>query len=218
MHRKLLYLSFPLALAACGNHTEGVAPATVSSAPAAPAQPAQPAPAARETLALDRARSTVGFTGAKVTGSHDGTFGEFDGTIELDPRDLSASSVRVEIRTASVRIEPERLAQHLRAPDFFDVDRFPTATFASTAVREGGEGTIEGRPATHTITGTLTLRGETRTISFPAIVEVGESEVRARSEFTIRRREFGIVYPGMPDDLIRDEVVIRFDVRAPRRG
>ena len=60
------------------------------------------------------------------------------------------------------------------------------------------------------------VRGQTRTITFPANVQVTDGEVSARAEFSIDRQQFGITYPGMPDDLISDQVVIRFDVHAPR--
>lgn len=203
-----------LLFAACEDHTEGVTAATVSE-PAA-AAPAAPPSASRERLAIDRATSSIGFTGAKVSATHDGSFRDFEGTIELDPASVDASAVRVTIQIASLSIEPERLAGHLLTPDFFDAPRFPTATFESTSIREGSEATVAGQRATHTITGNLTLRGTTRAITFPAIVEVQPTGVRARSELTIDRRDFGIVYPGMPDDLIRDQVVVRFDVRAPR--
>jgi polyisoprenoid-binding protein YceI len=167
-------------------------------------------------LTVDRASSSIGFTGAKVTGSHDGSFSDFTGTIQLDPGNVTASAVEMTVQIASLHIEPERLSQHLLTPDFFDAAQFPTATFRSTSITEGGTGTVGDRPATHTITGELTMRGTTRTISFPAVVVVTPNEVTAQSEFTIQRRDFGIVYPGMPDDLIRDEVVLRFQMRAPR--
>lgn len=210
-----LALASILVLTACGNdHTEGVTRAETAEPAVAPTAAAPTT--GRETLTIDRASSSIGFTGAKITATHDGSFSQFDGTIELDPQDVTASSVRVTIQIGSLAIEPARLAQHLLTPDFFDAPQFPTATFESTAVRAGGEGTVGAQAATHTITGNLTLRGQTRSISFPAIVAVEPSGVRARSELTINRRDFGIVYPGMPDDLIADDVVIRFDVRAPR--
>lgn len=196
----------------CSNPAEGVTPAAVAPAAEVPA-----APAGREHLTIDASSSSVGFTGSKITGSHDGTFAEISGTIELDPADLTASSARVTVQTASVRIEPERLRGHLLGADFFDVSAFPTAGFESTAVRAGGSGTIGGEPATHTITGNLTIRGVTRSLTFPAIVTVSADEVRARSELTILRHDFGIEYPGRPDDLIRNEVVLRFSLRAARR-
>lgn len=198
----------------CGeDHTEGVTAATVTE-PTTETETA-PAPSAeRTTLAIDPATSSLGFTGAKVTGSHDGSFTRFSGNIELDPANVTASSVNVSIEIASMTIEPERLAQHLLTADFFDAPTYPTATFASTSVTAGGTGTVGDAAVTHTITGDLTLHGQTHRITFPAVIEVEGTTVRARAEFTINRRDFGIEYPGMPDDLIRDEVVIRFDVRA----
>lgn len=200
-------------LVACSDPAEDVTAARVEATPAEPAEAAEPSAAGeRESLTIDAARSSVGFTGAKVTDSHDGTFGTFSGTLELDPDSFENSTVNVTIQMSSVQIEPERLRTHLLSADLFDAERFPTATFQSTRIVAGGEG------GTHTVTGNLTLHGETRTITFPANVEVQPNEVRARAEFSINRSDFGITYPGMADDLIREGVVIRFDVRAPRQG
>lgn len=221
----LLALSAPV-LVACGeDHTQGVSAAAVSTPtatptpteePAAPAT-AQPAAAARTQLTIARERSSVGFTGAKVTASHDGTFGDFAGTIDLATSgDPTQSAVRVTIQMASMSIEPERLAGHLASADLLDFAQFPTAVFESTTIAAGSTERVGETAATHTITGNLTLHGQTRTITFPAVIEVTPAEVSARAEFSVNRQDFGIVYPGMPDDLIRDAVVIRFDVHAPR--
>lgn len=210
-----------LALYACDDHTADVPAATVASetpgadspvadTPAADTPAAMGAPA-RVTLPIDAARSSVGFTGAKITGSHDGTFGQFSGSVELDSANLLRSTVRVEIQMSSVAIEPARLRTHLVSDDFFGVETHPTATFVSTQLAE-----VSTEGATHLVTGDLTLHGQTRSISFPATIHVSAAEVHANAEFSINRRDFEIVYPGMPDDLIRDEVVIRFDVHAPR--
>lgn len=205
-------------LGACEDHTVGVTAATVSdpgaATPSGPSVADRAAPAARSSLAIDTATSSVGFTAAKITRSHDGSFSRFEGTIELDRASLAASSVRVSIELGSLELDPADLARHLLTADFFDVAVHPTATFVSTSVIEGATGSIAGTAATHTIAGDLTLHGRTQRITFPAIVEVTSTGVRARSEFTIDRRDFGIEYPGMPNDLIRDQVVIRFDVRA----
>ena len=195
-------------LAACSDPAENTTAARVGAA----AEPTAPDPAAgeRESLTIDAARSSVGFTGAKVTDSHTGTFSDFSGTMQLDPDDLTSSSVSITIQMSSLQIEPERLRGHLLSPDLFDATQFPTATFASTSIAAGGEG------GTHTVTGNLTLHGQTRSITFPANITVEAGEVHATAEFSINRGEFGITYPGMADDLIREGVVIRFDVRAPR--
>lgn len=205
----LLVCSF--LLVACSDPAEDATAARVEATPAEPVAP-DPAAGEREALTIDPARSSVGFTGAKVTASHDGTFSTFSGTMQLDPDALENSSVSVTIQMSSVQIEPERLRGHLLSPDLFDATQFPTATFESTRIAAGGEG------GTHTVTGNLTLHGQTRAITFPATIEVQAGEVHARAEFSINRGDFGITYPGMADDLIREGVVIRFDVRAPREG
>lgn len=207
---RALALSSLLLLAACEDPAAEVQSAEVQAAPAEPRPAPEPGTDPREELTIDAARSSVGFTGAKVTDSHSGSFEQFSGTIRLDPSSIPDSSVSITIQMNSVQIEPPRLREHLLSPDFFDVARFPTATFESTTIAAGGQG------GTHTVTGNLTLHGQTRAITFPATIHVTDGEVHATAEFSINRQDFGITYPGMQDDLIRDGVVIRFDVRAPR--
>jgi polyisoprenoid-binding protein YceI len=205
---------FALALAGCGSdYTQGVSVAEVDETTPAAEAPTAPAEEAAELehLSLDPATSTLGYTGAKLTGSHDGSFPDFTGSIELDAAGLERSHVSIDIDTRTLVADRDRLTQHLRSPDFFDVERFPSARFRSTAIEAGGEG-----DATHTITGTLELHGQTHQLRFPATIDVSEGEVRARAEFVIDRTTWGISYPGRAEDLIRNEVVIRFDVRAPR--
>ncbi len=186
------------------------APAATTSAATTPTT--APAPSATaERLPIRPDASTIGFVGRKITASHDGRFTQFSGTIELDPAQVERSRVNVEIQMASVQIEPARLRGHLVSPDLFNVAQFPTATFASTALRAGG---ADG--ASHTMTGNLTLHGQTRSVTFPARINVNERAVTATAEFSINRQDFGITYPGMPDDLIQDQVTIRLNLTAPR--
>ena len=64
------------------------------------------------------------------------------------------------------------------------------------------------------MTGNLTLHGVTKSISFNPEVSITDSEVTLKAEFDIMRFDFGIVYKGQADNLIRDEVVIKLDVKA----
>lgn len=209
MQNRLLLLAPFLLVGACDDPTENVPRARVEATAAEPVHEAAENDG-RQPLAIDVSRSSVGFTGSKVTASHDGRFTDFSGTVRLDPESIERSSVSITIQMSSLQIEPERLHGHLLSPDLFDAAQFPTATFESTRIVAGGEG------GTHTVTGNLTLHGQTRAITFPATIELGSSDVHARAELTLNRRDFGIIYPGMPDDLIRDDVVVRFDVHAPR--
>ena len=96
----------------------------------------------------------------------------------------------------------------MKSPDFFDVAKFPTATFRSAEITKTGDG--------YAISGDLTLHGVTKRISFPATIKAGEEEVTANAEFSIDRQDYGISYPGMRDDLIRDLVVIKLSLKLPR--
>src|SRR5690606_32227571 len=72
-----------------------------------------------------------------------GTFKDFDGAFSFDAAKPEASSVNVEINTASIDSNHAERDKHLRGGDFLNVDKHPTATFASTAVKSTGEGTAE---------------------------------------------------------------------------
>lgn len=147
---------------------------------------------------IDTTKSSIQAVGAKVTGSHEIVFDDWSGALEL--KDDALVGVRVTVQTASIRADQEKLTGHLKSPDFFDVEQFPTATFESTSLRakRGDNG------ATHLLSGALTMHGVTRDIAVPATVE----GATLTTHFVIDRKDFGIVYPGMPDDLIRDDVVI----------
>jgi polyisoprenoid-binding protein YceI len=159
------------------------------------------------SLAINPSNSKIEFMGAKVTASHLGGFTDFAGTLELG-EPVDASRIEVTIQTASLYADKEKLTKHLKSPDFFDVAKFPTATFRSTDIRADGAG--------HTITGDMTLHGVTKRISFPATIAVTDEGVRANAEFSINRQDFGIAYPGAPDDLIRDLVAIKLSIELAR--
>ena len=136
------------------------AQATVGS----PVTVASAAPSVGSTkLAFAPPESQVAFTGAKVTGKHDGSFGSFNGTIQLVDGNPEKSTVSVDIDMATLSADNEKLTGHLKSPDLFDVAKFPKAHFVSTAIKPGGE-----KGATHTVTGNLELHGVTKSISFPA--------------------------------------------------
>ena len=196
-----------LGVTGCKNPGADVAPATVEPEPAVVEEVAAVAPVA--VLEITPENSKVEFVGAKVTRSHPGGFSDFGGKLQLaDPPENS--QIDMTIQTATLFADDPKLTKHLKSPDFFDVEKFPTATFTSADIKKEGAG--------HVISGDLTLHGVTKRISFPATITVTDGEVKAVSEFSINRKDFGLVYPGMPDDLIRDLVVVKLSLALPRRG
>jgi len=150
-------------------------------------------------------KSTIGFIGSKITGSHMGGFNEYSGTI-LVGDSPEHSSVEVEIDTDSLWSDDERLTGHLKSEDFFDTAAHPTASFRSTSIVADGE--------MYTLTGNLDLHGVVKSISFPAKIELSAEQATATAEFSIKRFDFNIEYKGKADDLIRDDVVIRLELVA----
>ena len=165
-----------------------------------------------ETLTISPDNSKVDFVAAKVTRSHNGAFKQFSGTVDLINNSAEQSVVSINIDTASVTADDDQLTGHLKTADFFDVAKYPKATFVSTKIEPD---TSNG--GTHTITGNFDLHGVKKSISFPATIQVSPDSVSANAEFSINRKDFGINYPGKADDLIRDGVVIKLTIRAPRK-
>jgi polyisoprenoid-binding protein YceI len=207
----MLPAALSVGLAACEDPTADKPKATVSSAAPATTQAAAPGskPAAGETLAIDAAGSSLGFVGSKVTGKHEGTFSKITGTVKLAGGKAEGGAVDVEVDLDSVKSDSDKLDGHLKSPDFFDVAKYPKAIFTSTEIKAGGD-----KGATHTLTGELDFHGVKKTISFPATIQVGADETTAKAEFSINRKDFGIVYAGKADDLIRDDVLLKLSLKA----
>jgi polyisoprenoid-binding protein YceI len=167
-----------------------------------------PAVAGRRYV-VSNSGSSVKFLGAKVTGKQEGTFGSFRGTIEVVDRNPEKSAVSFEVNIASLATDTPKLTEHLKSPDFLDAEKYPQAHFNSTSIRSDA-----GPRKTHNVTGNLEMHGVTKSISFPATIRVGEAAVDIDTEFTINRQEFGIKYPGMSDDLIKDEVTLTLKLHA----
>jgi len=170
----------------------------------------------RTTWKIDPAHSSVEFSVRHLMiTTVRGRFTGIQGTVLNDAGDPAGSSVEVVIDPATIDTrEPQRDA-HLRSADFFDVEKFPTLTFRSTAV----EGTI-GK--SFKLKGDLTIHGVTR----PVVLDVeSEGQVKdawggLRSGFTatakIKRSEFGLTWNQLLEAggvTVSDEVKISLDVQ-----
>jgi len=171
-----------------------------------------PARAGAETLAIAPENSKVEFVAARVTRSHNGSFKQFTGSIDLAGDSADQSRVTIDIETRSVVTDEDQLTGHLKTADFFDVAKYPKATFVSTKIEPATAG-----GATHSVTGNFDLHGVKKSITFPANIQIGPDRVLVNAEFAINRKDFGIVYAGKADDLIRDGVVIKLTLNVPRK-
>lgn len=208
-----------LVMSACADPTANkpkattAAPSTANTATPATVnmEPAIPADIKGTAIALTPENSKIEFTGSKVTGKHDGGFKQFTGTIDLVGEKAETSSVRIDIDMKSLFTDTDGLTKHLMTADFFEVDKFPKATFISTKIVPpiGGAGT-------YNVTGDFEIHGVKKSITFPSTIRVRPDLVSVIAEFSINRKDFGIVYAGKADDLIRDDVLIRLEL-TPKR-
>ena len=176
--------------------------ATQASSPAASAQ--------GQKYLITPQNSKIEFVGSKVTGSHNGSFGDFSGEVAY-AGSPEQSHVNIKIKSESLTTDTPDLTKHLKTADFFDVAKFPEATFVSTSIKPGGE-----KGASHTVTGNLTLHGVTKAVMFPATISVTGDIASVDSTFSINRKDFGINYAGQADNLIRDDVVLKLTIRASK--
>ena len=196
-----------LFVSACANPASDKPKAVVGEATNASSSPV----AAAQKYVITPENSKIEFIGAKVTGHHNGSFKKFSGTVDYAGQ-IENSRVSITIDSSSLETDTPDLTKHLKTADFFDVAKYPTATFESTAIKPGGE-----KGATHTVTGNLTMHGQTKSVSFPATIAVSPGEVTVESSFAINRKDFGISYAGAPDNLIRDDVALSLHVKATKQ-
>lgn len=168
-----------------------------------------------ETFEIDPAHSTVGFRIRHLVSTVGGSFSRFSGTIELNEKDWGKSKVNATIEAASINTNNERRDAHLRGADFFETDKYPTITFASTKVVPRGKGKLR-------VLGNLTMHGVTR----PVILEVAYAGQMAamggkRAGFSattsVNRKDFKITYNRALDrggTMLGDDVAISIDVEA----
>jgi polyisoprenoid-binding protein YceI len=155
-----------------------------------------------QDFALSGANTKIGFVGAKKDGKHTGNFKELKGTAAMKGGDPTTLAVSVVIDVDSIETDNAKLTAHLKAPDFFEVKRFPEAKFVSTEVKKGDKGYV--------VTGDLTMHGKTSKVSFPADIAVDDG-LKLKASFNIDRNDWGISYgKGM----INDEVAITLQIAA----
>lgn len=202
-------LTIAILAASCADPSANKNKATVGTAQQ---ESNSPKPAGTEALVISPENSKVEFVASKVTRSHNGSFKQFSGQIELAANSIPESRVSIDIDTSSVVADDNDLTAHLKTPDFFNVAKFPKANFVSTKIEPGTAGGDN-----YNITGNFDLHGVKKSISFPATIKGAADSVAVDAEFVINRKDFSIVYAGKADDLIRDNVVIKLSLKVPRK-
>jgi polyisoprenoid-binding protein YceI len=173
---------------------------------------------AADTYKGDPVHSSVIFRIAHVNISYLwGRFNDPSSTFTLDEADVTKSSFDVEIQVNNVDTHNAQRDAHLKTPDFFDVKRFPTIHFKSTAVKKGDAANKLQ------VTGDLTMHGVTKRITIP--VEItgkgqfppGSYRVGLEATFSVKRTDYDIKgIPAMPA-AVGDEVKLVVAIEGERQ-
>ena len=148
-----------------------------------------------------------------------GRFAIKEGTVDLDPANVTGSSVAALVDVASIDTGEAQRDGHLRSPDFFDTAKYPTATFKSTKITKIGEG--------YDVVGDLELHGVTKPVILhmeaPSKGQVAMDKKEHRgftATTTIHRQDFGLNWNGTlksGDSMLGDDVKMEFDIEATQK-
>ena len=143
--------------------------------------------AAPKAVNINKSASSIGWLAKKVTGEHNGTVGISAGALNVDGNKLVGGNFTIDLKSIKdLDITDANYNQkfigHISSGDFFEVEKFPTATFVITKV------------AGNQVTGNLTVKGITKSITFPAEIAVKGGKVTSKANITIDRTDFNIRY------------------------
>ncbi len=174
-----------------------------------------PAAAAGDTYVIDKTHSTVLFKLKHLNLSWAfGRFNDFNGHFHFDKADPSKSTVEVDISAESIDTALEDRDKHLRAPDFLNVEKYPSIGFKSTKC-------VKGTGNSYNVTGDFSMHGVTKEITIRMdYVGEGQSPYGYRMGFigsvTIKRSDFG-VGKSTPAAVVGDEIHITLSVEGIKK-
>jgi polyisoprenoid-binding protein YceI len=161
-------------------------------------------PLAQAQQKLLPAQSEIGFVSRQMGSPVEGRFRSFDAQVALDPKQLAAAKIVMVVDLASVTLASTDTETELRQSDWFDVKKFPQASFTSSAVKSAGPGRIE-------VVGTFSLKGRSRPLTVPVALTQAGGITTATGTFTIRRLDFKVGDGDWTDtDLITNDVQVKF--------
>ncbi len=180
------------------------------------------APTFADTYTVDPAHTSVQFHVRHLFTTVTGRFQMFDGKVVFDDKNPAKTEVQGTIDATSINTNVEKRDNHLRSPDFFDVEKFPKITFQSSGVSDVDASGKKGKMA-----GTLTLHG----VSRPVVLEAsflgkgkgpdGKERAGFHGTTTINRKDFGLAWNKALEGgglLVGEEVTIELDVEGVREG
>ena len=181
---------------------------------------AQTPAAATEAWAVDKTHSNVIFKVRHLVANVSGSFNDFGADINIDRANPANSSVEFTIQTASIDTANQNRDNHLKSPDFFEVEKYPTISFKSTSVKAKSKTEFD-------VTGDLTMHGVTKKVTLPVTFlgfgkdGRGNEKAGFSIETTLNRKDYGIVWNRTFDDggvLLGDDVKVAIDLEVNKKA
>ena len=176
---------------------------------------------AQSSWNIDPNHSHAGFTVRHLVISNvQGQFQKVSGTLKLDEKDVTKSTVEAVIDTTTIDTRVPDRDKHLKSPDFLDVEKYPTITFKSTKVESAGQGKLK-------VTGDLTMHGVTKPVVLSVegpTAEIKDPWGNARrglsASGTINRRDFGLNWSKVVEagPVVGDEVKIDIEAELVKQA
>ena len=170
---------------------------------------------------IDASHTTLGFVArhALITQVR-GSFTDFSGEAHLDGANPSASSVEVTINVDSVDTRSKQRDEHLRTADFFEIEKYPTITFKSTAVKLIDNSHVE-------ITGDLTIKDVTKPVTIvfeftgAATDPFGNHRIGFEGSLDVNRKDWGLTWNAALEAggvLVSEKVKLEFEISAIKKA
>lgn len=162
-----------------------------------------------QTRKIDLKKSSISWTGKKVTGEHSGTVAFKEGMLVFKGKKLTGGSFIADMTSLSNTDQTgsgkSKLEGHLKSPDFFNTDEYKTARLVFKTIGEK-------KPGIYSITADLTIKGKTNPVKFDLELKSG----KATAEFTVDRTKYGIQYGSGSffDDLGDRTIYDEFDLKV----
>ena len=170
---------------------------------------------ANDVYKFDQAKSTIGFSVHQFLGTTHGKFKKFEGKIEINREHPENSSVSARIDVRSIDTGIVKRDNHLRSPEFFNVEKNPEITFKSRSVKQTGaqEGDIAGDLTMHGVTKPITLH--VKLLSSPN--ETNQTRWAVTTE-PLKRKEFNLMFAQAAENLsgISQTVTVDIEIAASR--
>lgn len=162
------------------------------------------ATAALAQQALVPAQSELQFTARQMGVPLEGHFRKFDAQVQFDPAKLADSKIRFTVDTGSATLGSRETDAELPKPTWFNVPKFPQATFESTALKALGGGKFE-------VAGKLSIKGTVRDVVVPVTLAQNGATTTATGTLPLKRLAFRIGENEWADtSIVADDVQVRF--------